>query len=320
VNENKSLKYYILLFLKGVGMGAANVIPGVSGGTIAFITGIYDDLINSLKSFDVTAIKLLTKFKIKEFLNHINFPFLAVLMGGVGVSLITIGKGLKYLFEQGPAYEIQIWAFFFGLILASVIFVGRTIKEWNTKTIIVTVLGVAIAIALAFMKPASQNESFAYIILCGVVAMSSMLLPGLSGSFVLILMGNYQLIMLEAIPEGNLKIIAGVGIGAVLGFVILARVISYLLKNHESATIGGLTGFIFGSLLIIWPWKTKVFLTDDAGVEILKKGEKVVQGYEWYLPSMEPSTFLAIGLAITGFAMVYIVEKLGAGKDIDEQA
>lgn len=293
-------------------MGAANVIPGVSGGTIAFITGIYDDLINSLKSFDVTAIRLLTSFKIKAFLEHINFSFLAVLMAGVGVSLISIGKGLKFLFEQGPEYEIQIWAFFFGLILASVIFVGRTIKNWSRSTIITTLIGVAIAVILAFLKPSSENENFIYIIICGVVAMSSMLLPGLSGSFVLILMGNYQLIMLEAIPNGNLKIIAGVGIGAVLGFVILSRLISFLLKNYESSTIGGLTGFILGSLLIIWPWKNKVFLADNAGELILKKGKTVVQGYEWYLPELNNVTFLAIGMAVLGFALVYVVEKLGS--------
>jgi putative membrane protein len=314
VSKDQSFKDYILLFLKGVGMGAANVIPGVSGGTIAFITGIYDDLIESLKSFDIQAIKLLTTFKFKAFFQHINFMFLAVLMSGVGVSLITIGKGLKYLFEQGPEFEIQIWAFFFGLILASVIFVGKTIKKWDTVTIATTIIGVGIAIWLAFLKPSSENESFIYIILCGVVAMSSMLLPGLSGSFVLILMGNYQLIMLEAIPEGNLKIIAGVGIGAVLGFVILSRLISFLLKKHESPTIGGLTGFILGSLLIIWPWKTKVLLTDAAGELLLKKGKTVVQGYDWYLPELNSVTFLAIGFAILGFGMVYLVEKLGSKK------
>ncbi len=293
-------------------MGAANVIPGVSGGTIAFITGIYDDLIHSLKSFDLVAIKLLLSFKFKEFSNHINLPFLAVLMSGVFISLISIGKGLKYLFEQGPNYEIQIWAFFFGLILASVIFVGKTIGKWNTSTIIITAIGIGIAVTLAFLKPASQNENFLYIVISGVVAMSSMLLPGLSGSFVLILMGNYQLIMLEAIPNGNLKIIAGVGIGAVIGFVILSRIISFLLEKHKDNTIGGLTGFIFGSLLIIWPWKEKVFLADSAGELILKKGETVVQGYHWYLPEMTNVTFLAIGFAVLGFAMVYGVEKLGS--------
>ena len=292
-------------------MGAANVIPGVSGGTIAFITGIYDQLIHSLKSFDLHAIKLLFSFKIKELSDYVNLPFLIALMSGVFISLISIGKGLKYLFELGPNYEIQIWAFFFGLIMASVIFVGRTISKWNTSTIITTLLGVGVAITLAFLKPASQNESMLYIIICGIIAMSSMLLPGLSGSFVLILMGNYQLIMLDAIPNGNIKIIALVGIGAVIGFVILSRLISFLLDKHKDNTIGGLAGFILGSLIIIWPWKEKIYLTDETGVEILKKGKPVVQSYEWYLPDFDTVTMLAIGFAVIGFVLVYVIEKLG---------
>ena len=292
-------------------MGAANVIPGVSGGTIAFITGIYDQLIHSLKSFDLHAIKLLFSFKIKELSDYVNLPFLIALMSGVFISLISIGKGLKYLFELGPNYEIQIWAFFFGLIMASVIFVGRTISKWNTSTIITTLLGVGVAITLAFLKPASQNESMLYIVICGIIAMSSMLLPGLSGSFVLILMGNYQLIMLEAIPNGNIKVIALVGIGAVIGFVILSRLISFLLDKHKDNTIGGLAGFILGSLIIIWPWKEKIYLTDETGVEILKKGKPVVQSYEWYLPDFDTVTMLAIGFAVIGFVLVYVIEKLG---------
>ena len=293
-------------------MGAANVIPGVSGGTIAFITGIYDELIHALKSFDIEAIKLLASFKLKALSKHTNLPFLVVLMGGVFISLVSFGKGLKYLFAQGPNYEIQIWAFFFGLILASVIFVGATITRWNTSTVVITLAGVAFAVTLALLEPAAQNDNIFYLIICGVVAMSSMLLPGLSGSFVLILMGNYQLIMLEAIPDGNLKIIAAVGIGAILGFVILSRIISFLLDNYKDNTIGGLTGFIFGSLFIIWPWKEEIFLAANSGELILKKGEPVVQGYDWYFPEMTSVTFLAISFAVLGFALVYLVEKLGA--------
>ena len=198
------------------------------------------------------------------------------------------------------------------MILASVIFVGATITRWNTSTVVITLAGVAFAVTLALLEPAAQNDNIFYLIICGVVAMSSMLLPGLSGSFVLILMGNYQLIMLEAIPDGNLKIIAAVGIGAILGFVILSRIISFLLDNYKDNTIGGLTGFIFGSLFIIWPWKEEIFLAANSGELILKKGEPVVQGYDWYFPEMTSVTFLAISFAVLGFALVYLVEKLGA--------
>ena len=292
-------------------MGAANVIPGVSGGTIAFITGIYDELIDSLKSFDLKTINLLLKFKIKELIERTNLLFLIVLLTGVFAGLITFGKVLKYLIELGDAQERLVWAFFFGLIIASVYSVGKEIKKWHLPVIISGIIGLAIAIGLAFLKPAQQNDSFIYLIFCGVVAMSSMLLPGLSGSFVLILLGNYQLIMLEAIPDRNIKIIAAVGIGAVLGFIILSRGISYLLKNHNQSTISGLTGFILGSLILIWPWKNKLFLQDATGEFIIRKGEKVVMGYEWFLPTFDNAFFFAVVLMIVGAVLVWAVEFFG---------
>lgn len=301
----------LVLFLKGMAMGAANVIPGVSGGTIAFITNIYDTLIQSLKSFDLKAINLLLKFKLKEFADHVNLLFLAVLMSGMVVSLVTFGKAIKYIMDMGDAQERLVWAFFFGLIMASVYFVGKQIKDWNVSVVISGLLGLAVAVGLAFLNPAQENDAFVYLMICGVVAMSSMLLPGLSGSFVLILMGNYKLIMLEAIPDRNIKIIIAVGIGAVVGFVVLSRIISFLLAKHESKTISGLTGFILGSLVIIWPWKEKVYLTDATGAFLLKKGEKIVSSYDWYLPTIDSSLIIAIALMIAGAVLVWLVEFLG---------
>lgn len=300
-----------ILFLKGMAMGGANVIPGVSGGTIAFITGIYDQLIDSLKSFDLAAINLLLKFKLKDFAKHINLGFLVVLMLGVGVSLVTFGKALKYLMDLGETQERFVWAFFFGLIVASVYYVGKQIKQWDPSVIISGVIGLALAVSLAFLNPAQENDSFVYLMICGVVAMSSMLLPGLSGSFVLILMGNYRLIMLEAIPDRNIKIIAAVGIGAVIGFVILSRIISFLLDKHENKTISGLTGFILGSLVIIWPWKEKIYLQNATGEFLLKNGEKIVKSYEWFLPEMNGTLFIAIALMIAGAGLVWMVEYFG---------
>ena len=301
----------LILFLKGMAMGGANVIPGVSGGTIAFITGIYDELIKSLKSFDLKAINLLLKLKLKEFATHINLQFLVVLMLGVLISLVTFGKAIKYVIDLGEMQERLVWAFFFGLIVASVYYVGKQIKEWDVSVIISGLLGLALAVALAFIKPVEENDTFFYLMICGVVAMSSMLLPGLSGSFVLILMGNYRLIMLEAIPDRNLKIIIAVGIGAVIGFIILSRIISYLLAKHESKTISGLTGFILGSLAIIWPWKEKLYLKDDSGSFLLKEGKQIVSGYDWFLPEISSSMIIAIALMIAGALLVWLVEYLG---------
>ena len=238
-------------------MGAANVIPGVSGGTIAFVTNIYEELIESLKSFDFKAVRLLLGFNLKAFRKHVNFDFLFILFAGVGVSIISIVKLLSYLLDDYPIY---VWAFFFGLILASIYFVGIKINKWTWAVIMALIIGTVIAISISLFNPATQNSNFFYLILCGVVAMSSMLLPGLSGSFVLILMGNYELIFLEAVPALNIGVLAPVVIGSILGFIILSRIISFLLRRFHDGTVGVLTGFITGSLLVIWPWKNPAYL------------------------------------------------------------
>ena len=303
---------YITLFLKGIAMGAANVIPGVSGGTIAFITNVYEELIDSLKSFDLKALKLLMGFKIAELLEHINFKFLSVLFAGVFVSILSLGKLLKYLFEN---HQVLVWAFFFGLIVASVYFVGKTVSKWNITSILMLIIGTAIAGSIAFLSPATENDAVFYLIICGVVAISSMLLPGLSGSFVLILLGNYQLLFLKAVPEMNFKVLLPVAVGCVIGLLGLSHGISYLLKNFKDATIAILTGFILGSLLIIWPWKNEVFLKDNLGEFIIKKGEKVIQTYEWFLPDWgSTQTLLAIGLMVVGGVIIYWLEVLGEKK------
>ena len=304
-----NVKELILVFVKGVAMGAANVIPGVSGGTIAFITGIYDKLIESLKRLDVTAVRLLFQFRLREFANHVNFWFMAALFLGIGISLVSLGKLLKMLFEE---YPIEVWALFFGLIVASVYSVGRTIKQWNMGSVGGVIVGTVVAVLLSFLKPAAESQNFIYLMLCGVVAICSMLLPGLSGSFVLILMGNYQLIMLDAVPNGEMAIIIPVAIGALAGFILLSHFISFMLRNFELSTIGVLTGFILGSLLIIWPWKQEVFLTVENGEFLMKDGEKVIQGYERYLPPLDSSqTIIAIVLMVVGGLAVLLLDKMG---------
>lgn len=301
------MKQSVFLFLKGVAIGAANVIPGVSGGTIAFITGIYETLINSLKSIDLTAVRLLIGFKFSEFASHINFRFLFILFFGIGVSLVTLGKLADYLFEH---YNVWVWSFFFGLIAISVYSVSKEVKKWTPVTILLFLLGTATALALAYIKPANENDSTYYLVICGVIAMASMILPGLSGSFVLILLGNYQLIMLKAAPELSFRILLPVALGAVVGFLILSRGISYLLKNFYDQTIALLAGFILGSLVIIWPWKQPEFLMNDAGIPILKKGEKIVQGYDWFLPEINMEFFISIALMVAGILLVLGIEHI----------
>lgn len=287
-------------------MGAANVIPGVSGGTIAFITNIYEDLINALKSFDIRAIGLLMRLKFKDFSEHVNLPFLLVLFSGIFISIISLGKLLSFLFDNHPIY---VWAFFFGLILASVYFVGKTISKWNPGTITTVVIGVAIAVIITYLNPAGRNENAFYLFVCGIVAMASMLLPGLSGSFVLILMGNYQLIFLEAVPDFNLVILLPVVLGSIAGFIILSRIIAFLLKKFRNGTIGLLTGFILGSLLIIWPWKTPEYLMDEMGEIIVRKGKMIIEGYNWYLPQFQNiETWVSVLFIVFGILLVIYIE------------
>ncbi|MGB3465784.1 MAG: DUF368 domain-containing protein [Cyclobacteriaceae bacterium] len=299
------MKDSLFLFLKGVAIGAANVIPGVSGGTIAFITGIYETLINSLKAVDITAVKLFFSFKLKEFAEHINLRFLFTLFLGVGISLVSLGKLADFLFKN---YNIWVWSFFFGLIAISVYSVSKEVQRWKPVTILLVIVGTALAVALAYKKPAGENAHYLYLVFCGVIAMASMILPGLSGSFVLILLGNYQLIMLRAAPELDFKILLPVIVGAIVGFLFLSRSISFLLKNFYNQTISLLAGFILGSLVIIWPWKNPVFLSDEAGFPIIKEGEKIVQGYDWYLPGFDMELVVSVLLMITGVFLVLGIE------------
>lgn len=295
-------------------MGAANVIPGVSGGTIALITGIYEKLINSLKSIDLDVIKMVFSGKIKQAWEHVNATFLLALFLGIGVSLISLAKLFKFILEhENPAFAISLMAFFFGLIVASLFSVGKTVEKWSPAVILAFILGVAAAIGIALLTPATENSSIWYLIVCGVVGMCSMILPGLSGSFVLIIMGNYKLIMLDAVSEFNLKILMPVVVGVVLGMVLLSRLLSWVFKHYKDLTISLMTGFILGSLLIIWPWKNEVYYKNAAGEFILKEGEKLVSGYSWYMPDFASSdTLVAILMAVLGAASIWGTEYLAA--------
>ena len=300
------MKEHIANFLKGFAMGVANVIPGVSGGTIALLTGIFERLINALKSFDVEAVRLLLKFKFREFAQHVDFGFLLSVFLGVGVSIISVAKLLEFLFQSYPVY---VWSFFFGLILVSVWFVGKSIGKIDVPAVISFVVGTAVAFGLSVMNPATENTAFWYLIICGAVAICSMILPGLSGSFVLILMGNYQLIMIYAISHFDMGIIVPVAIGVVVGLLAFSHFLSWLLSRYARQTMAVLTGFIFGSLGTIWPWKNPVYLMQD-GVEVLKNGKPIIQSYQMYFPQeFSAEVAIAILLMIAGMAALWALEK-----------
>jgi putative membrane protein len=303
------MKQAISLFLKGLAMGAANVIPGVSGGTIALITGIYETFINSLKSFDLDAIKLLFQFKFKELWEHVNGSFLSAVLLGVGVSIFSLAKILEYLLAN---QELLTMAFFFGLIAVSVYSVGRTVKKWSLSSVITLLIGTGIAVGIALLAPATENASFVYVVLCGVVAVCSMILPGLSGSFVLIIMGNYALI-LGAIGRVDLGILAPLMVGVIVGMITFSQLISWVLKRYPDQTIGMMTGFVLGSLLVIWPWKTTMTETIE---RVGKEAKEVVVGYDWHLPDFGAgTTYTAMGLIVIGGVLIWLIDRSGNMKE-----
>ena len=233
-------------------MGIANVIPGVSGGTIALITEIYEKLINSLKSFDKKALSLILKFKIKELIEYVNGHFLLSVFGGSIVSVFSIANLFEYLFNYHPTI---IWAFFFGLILASIYFVGKRIDSWNNVTITYLIVGTVLALSLNFMTPANENSNLLFVFICGIVGISGMILPGLSGSFILILMGNYELLMVTAVANLDIVLLTIFFLGSIFGLMLFSNILAWIFYNYKDATLAVLSGFIIGSLSVIWPWK-----------------------------------------------------------------
>ena len=310
---NKTIKDYLILVIKGMGMGAANVVPGVSGGTIALITGIFQKLINSIKAFDLTALKYLLTGKFKKLAQHINLDFLIAVFAGVAVSIITIAKLFGFLMDHYPVY---LWSFFFGLILASIYFVGKTIDNWNLSTIICLVIGTAIAGSFMVLKPASENDSVIYLFLCGIIAACSMILPGLSGSFVLILLGNYRLVMIDAVNNLDFMILIPVVIGAGVGLIAFSHFLAWIFKKYKNQTIALLSGFILGSLGLLWPWKNEIYLKDELGNLIVKKGENVLEGYEWVLPQhFNTEVILAIVFIVIGIITIWATEYLATKQE-----
>lgn len=297
------MNQYVSNFIKGIGIGSANVIPGVSGGTIALITGIFERLINSLKSFNLTAARLLFSGKLKEFAKHTDLWFLCSVGLGVAVAILSIARIFDYLFKNYPTY---LWSFFFGMILTSIYYVGKTVEKWDWKVIVSFIIGTAIALLIAFGTPAKENDNFFYLIICGAVATCSMILPGLSGSFVLVLMGNYQLVMIQAVKDLNMSILIPVVIGAVVGLLAFAHLLAWIYKNYRDMTISLLTGFILGSMPIIWPWKSEIITYFGSEAKTI--------GYKYFMPEMDIHFATAVVILLIGAAIIVLTEKMAAKK------
>lgn len=302
---NRTLRDYLLIILKGIGMGAADVVPGVSGGTIAFITGIYQELIDSIKSVNLNTLKLFFTGKFKQFWAEINGNFLVAVVAGIGISVMSLAKLLQYLLIHQP---ILIWSFFFGLIVASAIYVAKDISEWKAGTFLSLLAGAVIAYFITVVSPAEAHSGYLFVFLSGAIAICAMILPGISGSFILVLLGMYKFI-LGAVSSLNLPVIIIFLLGAAIGIVLFSNLLSWLLKKYYNLTIALLAGFMVGSLNKVWPWKKVIETIVDRHGELKPLVEKNVlpTNYE-AITGHNPQMLSAIGLAIVGFALIFAIE------------
>lgn len=304
----KNAKPYIATTIIGMGIGTANVIPGVSGATIAIITGVFERLIDAVKSFDAAAIRLLIRGKLREFSRHVDLPFLGPLLLGVALAIISLARLLDFLFASYPVY---VWAYFFGLILASIYYVGRTVNKWTVMNILLCIFGAAFAIVVTYLNPSVENRNFLYVFGCGVIAICSMILPGISGSFILILMGNYELIVLEAINQFKFSILLPFLAGCGIGLIGFSHMLSWIMKRYKHQTIATLTGFIMGSLVTIWPWKQEIYRLNEMGEPLMKHGEALVFKYQPIWPeSCNPEVAIAVVVMAIGVLSIWIMETL----------
>lgn len=295
----RRIKDYAVLTLKGMAMGAADVVPGVSGGTIAFIAGIYDELILSIKSINMHSLKLLFTGKMAAFWEAVNGKFLFALLLGIVISVFSLAKLITYLLQNEP---VLVWSFFFGLVLASTWFVTKDIKGWSWKTVAGFVGGAVIAYYVTVATPAETSTNLMFIFLCGAIAICAMILPGISGSFILVLLGKYFYVM-EAVKTLDLVVLGVFAFGAALGITSFSRVLSYALKNFRNITLSVLSGFMLGSLNKVWPWKEVEKLVTD--------GHEVMMEYN-VAPNTEVTE--AVVLMLAGFVLVYVLEKVSAKK------
>lgn len=298
---------YIMVAVKGACMGAADVIPGVSGGTIAFITGIYDDLLGSINAIDATAVKLFFTGKFKEFWKHINGSFLVSLFCGILISVLTLAGLMQYLLEHHP---IQTWAFFFGLIVASSIFILRGIEGWNLKAVLFLIFGVFLGVTICTLSPTTTPDALWFIFLSGAIAICAMILPGISGSFILLILGKYQYIMgaISGLTSGqaigeSIVVLGVFAVGAVCGILAFSRFLHWLLGRFHKETLITLAGFIIGSLVKVWPWSDKAAIVRAQFPDAASVAEASLQ--------IDMQVGSAILFAVIGFSLVTGIEIVG---------
>ena len=316
----RKLKDYLMVGVKGACMGAADVIPGVSGGTIAFITGIYDEFVGSIARVDAEAVRLLLKGKIRDFWKHINGWFLLSVVAGIGVSVVSLAGLMQMLLSD---YPVQTWAFFFGLIVASSIFILRGISGWKALDGGLLALGVVLGVTVCTLSPTQTPDALWFIFISGAIAICAMILPGISGSFILLILGKYQYIMgaISGLTTGenfsqNLVIIAVFLVGAVFGILSFSKFLHWLLARWNKETLIVLAGFIIGSLVKVWPWSNAEAIVCSQNPELALMAENLEGGLpaelvSQYMASADLHIAGAVVFALIGFSLVTGVEIVG---------
>lgn len=307
MNSQRTIKDYLVLAAKGFSMGAADVVPGVSGGTMAFILGIYEELLDSIRAFlSPAAFMLVIKLKWKEAFNTLPWPFLLTLFTGIMTAIFTLAKFLEWMLNNRPEL---LWSFFFGLVAASILTVIKRVKNWNAAAFVAVIVGAIAAWIIVGMVPAEMTHNPLFLFVSGFIAICAMILPGISGSFILVLLGQYEYI-LSAVNNRDFITLALVAAGAVVGLGTFAQVLGWLFKRYHDVTVAVLIGFMAGSLRKIWPWKeTLSFMTD-------RHGEMVpIEQINVLPPGLTSEVMLAILLAIIGFALVMAIEYVGTRKE-----
>jgi len=323
--EKRTFSDRMWLIFKGLAMGAANKVPGVSGGVVAFVAGFYEEFIYSLQKINRKAFALLINGRFKSFYAYINGQFLSLLILGMIFSYFSISKILDYLIEH---YELYVWSAFFGMIIGSIYYIAKDFGEWNRKYIAYLLSGIIAGVSISFLEPATENSNLIFVFFCGIIGVSGMTLPGLSGSFILILLGNYVLLLVDSVNAlfdtfadvfqldfgfiNNaerielLKVLIVFSLGSLAGLVSLSHLLGYVLKHYKNAAYAVIIGFIAGSLGVVWPWKHKLLKFDAEGFPVLDtKGREIIFGYDRYLPTdFSYDTFLAIFFIFVGIIVV----------------
>jgi len=299
------------VFLRGLMMGAADIVPGVSGGTVAFITGIYDTLLGSIRAVDLEFLGKLFKADISGAWQHVNGGFLLALLLGIGTSIFSLARIISWTLEHHP---VPLWAAFFGLILGSALVLLRQVHNWSVPRVLCLLAGVALAVFIALSPVATLEVGFASVFLSGFLAICAMILPGISGSFILVLLGMYGTV-LTAVKSLDLMFLAVFAVGAASGLICFSRLLYWLLHRFHQATMALLTGFLFGSLTVVWPWKQVLGWVEGSHGQLKPAQQVPVSPMDYFaLTGQDPQVWYCVALMVVGFAAVWLIDTTWGSK------